>query len=132
MKSPAIRPIALLFAANLLAVSSAHAFKCVPIYGNWCGPGHPNTVALPPIDVFDAACMRHDYCVGSPVPETVCDRNFVIEINQLAAQIGYLPRPLQWAEYVIRLKSGGGWGGMPLPLPDDAAGLMSSILTPCP
>ncbi len=110
----------------------AHAFKCLPLYGNWCGPGHPNTVALPPVDGFDAACMRHDLCLNSPAPTGLCDQNFVIEINQLAAQVGYLPRPLQWAEYLIRLKSGGGWGGMPLPLPDDAAGLMSSILTPCP
>ena len=120
-----------LLGALLLPVGEAHAFKCLPIYGNWCGPGHPSAAALPPVDVFDAACMRHDYCTAGPFPETACDRAFVGELHQLAARTGYLPRPLQWAEYVIRLKSGGGWGGMPMPLPGDAMGMMSSVLAPC-
>lgn len=114
----------------LLAPTQAQAFKCLPIYGNWCGPGHPSATALPPVDVFDAACMRHDLCTAS-APETLCDRTFVTELHQLAAQTGNLPRPLQWAEYVIRLKAGGGWGGMPMPTPWDGIGLFSSILSPC-
>ncbi len=124
---------ALLLPLMLLSTGTANAFfKCLPLYGNWCGPGYPATVALPPVDVFDAACMRHDLCTNGPFSETLCDRAFVDELHQLAAQTGYLPRPLQWAEYVIRLKSGGGWGGMPMPMPGDAMGMMSSILTPCP
>lgn len=115
----------------LLPTGAAHAFKCLPLYGNWCGPGHPASLALPPVDAFDAACMRHDDCIASPVPETLCDRAFVGELHQLAAQTGYLPRPLQWAEYAIRLKSGGGWGGMPMPTPWDAMGMLSSALAPC-
>lgn len=122
---------ALLLSALLLPAGAANAFKCLPLYGNWCGPGHPAVVALPPVDVFDAACMRHDYCTAGPAPEVVCDRAFVGELHQLAAQTGYLPRPLQWAEYVIRLKSGGGWGDMPMPTPWDAMGIMSSVLAPC-
>lgn len=114
----------------LLAPGPAHAFKCLPIYGNWCGPGHPTAAALPPVDAYDAACMRHDLCTAT-APETLCDRAFVGELHQLAAQTGYLPRPLQWAEYVIRLKSGGGWGGMPMPTPWDGMGLLSSVLSPC-
>ncbi len=89
---------ALLLPALLLPVGSADAFKCLPIYGNWCGPGHPASLALPPVDGFDAACMRHDYCTAGHFPETACDRAFVGELYQLAAQTGYLPRPLQWAE----------------------------------
>jgi hypothetical protein len=42
-----------------------------------------------------------------------------------------LPRPLQWAEYIIRLKSGGSWGGMAMPMPGDAMGMMSSLLASC-
>jgi hypothetical protein len=114
----------------LLVPAQAQAFKCLPIYGNWCGPGHPGSAAPPPVDVFDAACMRHDLCTAS-APETLCDRAFITELHRLAAQTGYLPRPLQWAEYVIRLKAGGGWGGMPMPTPWDGMGLFSSILSPC-
>jgi len=119
-----------LLPALLLAPGQAQAFKCLPIYGNWCGPGHPTTAALPPVDAFDAACMRHDLCTTS-APGALCDRAFVGELHQLAAQTGYLPRPLQWAEYVIRLKAGGGWGGMPMPTPWDGMGLLSSVLAPC-
>lgn len=121
----------LLLPALLLSAGPADAFKCLPIYGNWCGPGHPASLALPPVDGFDAACMRHDYCTAGPFPETACDRGFVGELRQLAAQTGYLPRPLQWAEYVIRLKSGGGWSGMPMPMPGDVMGIASSVLAPC-
>ena len=102
--------------ALLLPAGAAQAdpFGCLPLYGNWCGPGHPAAVALPPVDAFDAACMRHDLC---PWAETACDRVFVDELHLLAAQTGFLPRPLQWAEYLIRVKAGGGWGDMPMPMP---------------
>lgn len=129
LKNLPLRTVVLALA--LSGAPAAHAFKCLPIYGNWCGPGHPTAAALPPIDAFDAACMRHDACTSAPVPEAACDRAFVGEIHQLAAQTGYLPRPLQWAEYLIRLKAGGPWGGMPMPTPGDAMGLMSSVLSPC-
>jgi len=120
-------------AAALLPSGAAHCAPvgCLPLYGNWCGPGHPTGPALPPVDVYDAACMRHDLCTAGPWGETACDRAFVDELHLLAAQTGYLPRPLQWAEYLIRVKSGGSWGGMPMPLPGDAMGIMSSVMTPC-
>ena len=31
----------------------------IPIYGNWCGPGHGGG---PPIDAVDAVCRAHDLC----------------------------------------------------------------------
>ncbi|AUB80979.1 hypothetical protein [Candidatus Thiodictyon syntrophicum] len=129
-RAPAIALIGVL-AALLLPAGPAQAFKCVPLYGNWCGPGHPSAVALPPVDAFDAACMRHDLCIAGAWSETPCDRAFVDELHLIAAQTGYLPRPLQWAEYLIRVKAGGGWGGMPMPMPGDAMGIMSSVMTPC-
>ena len=120
-----------LLGALLLPAGEAQAFKCLPLYGNWCGPGHPAYGPLPPVDAYDAACMHHDYCSAAPVPQGACDRALVVELNQLAAQSGYLPRPLQWVEYLLRVKSGGGWGNMPLPMPWDAMGLMSSVASPC-
>jgi hypothetical protein len=32
----------------------------IPLYGNWCGPGHAGPGA--PIDAVDEACCRHDMC----------------------------------------------------------------------
>ena len=125
---PAAVPAALL--AALLSADAA-AFKCVPIYGNWCGIDYPSRGWPPPIDAFDAACMRHDLCTAGPGSDTPCDIAFVAELRGIAAEVGYLPRPLQWAEYVIRLKAGGPWGGMPMPTPGDAFGILSSVASPC-
>lgn len=75
--------------------------------------------------------MRHDLCSAGPWPDALCDRHLVNELHGLALQTGYLPRPLQWVEYVLRVKEGGSWAGMPLPSPWDAAGLMSSVMAPC-
>lgn len=111
---------------------SAHAFKCMPIYGNWCGANYPpEGTAPPPINAFDAACMRHDLCIAGPGPDNLCDMAFVGELHSLAVVHGHLPRPLQWAEYAIRLKSGGPMTGMPMPTPWDLTGFMSSIAAPC-
>lgn len=121
-----------LLMALLSAAPAAHAFKCVPVYGNWCGLNYPPAGAFPPpVDPFDAACMRHDLCLVGPGPEAACDLAFAGELAALAVQLGYLPRPLEWAEYVIRVKSGGPWGGLPLPSPQDALGLMSGLTAPC-
>lgn len=115
----------------VLAASNANACKCVLIFGNWCGPGHPSAGTAPPVDAFDAACMRHDLCTAGPGPDTPCDMPLVGELHTLAERYGYLPRPLQWAEYVIRVKAGGRWGGMPRPGLGDALGILSSLASPC-
>lgn len=115
----------------IAATTQAGAFKCMPIYGNWCGIGHPASGLPPPVDAFDAACMRHDFCTAAPGSDRPCDLAFVGELREIAARVGYLPRQLRWAEYVIRLKAGGPAGGMPLPSPGDAFGLLSSIAAPC-
>ncbi len=123
-----------LYLAGLLLTAlttDAAAFKCMPLYGNWCGINYPSGGFPPPVDAFDAACMRHDLCTAAPGADTGCDIAFVSELRGLAAQAGYLPRPLQWAEYAIRVKSGGPWGGMPMPTPWDAFGVMSSVAAPC-
>ncbi len=51
---PALPLLTLL--AGLLPAPGAEAFfKCMPIYGNWCGPGHPSSGYPPPVDAVDAA-----------------------------------------------------------------------------
>ena len=117
-----------------LAASPAAAFKCMPLYGNWCGVGYPPAGTFPPpVDEFDAACMRHDLCTSGsgPLGDDRCDYAFVQELHGLAVKYHYLPRPLQWAEYALRVKTGGPWGGMPTPTPGDLAGFMGSALAPC-
>ncbi|MGB5736665.1 MAG: hypothetical protein WBM40_19730 [Thiohalocapsa sp.] len=128
------RPVILACLTSLMLSgfgTPALAFKCMPIYGNWCGIDYPNHGWPPPVDAFDAACMRHDLCTAGPNPQKPCDIAFVNELRGIAARVGYLPRPLQWAEYLIRVKSGGPWGGMPMPTPADAFGAMSSLAAPC-
>ena len=128
------RPVILACLTGLMLSSvgtQALAFKCTPIYGNWCGINYPAQGWPPPVDAFDAACMRHDLCTAGAASNKHCDIAFVTELRGIAAQVGYLPRPLQWAEYLIRVKSGGPWGGMPMPTPWDAFGAMSSLAAPC-
>lgn len=43
---------------NQCASGTITQFK-LPIYGNWCGPGHGGGK---PVDRLDYCCMRHDLC----------------------------------------------------------------------
>jgi hypothetical protein len=125
-------PLLLLAAALLAIAPGAGAFMCIPIYGNWCGIDYPPRGTLPPpVDPYDAACMRHDICTGDSGDDTACDLHFISELHALASQFGYLPRSLQWAEYAIRVKAGGPRGGMPMPSIVDAFGAFGSLTAPC-
>lgn len=54
----------------------------LPIWGNWCGPGHG---AGPALDVLDSICRKHDRCYGSRgYFACSCDRAIVSEIRQNA------------------------------------------------
>ena len=127
--------LALLLALLLMVPSGAQAFfKCMPLYGNWCGIDYPPPgTTPPPVDEFDAACMKHDLCTGGRgFGNKLCDRGLVTELNRLRWKYGYLPRPLQWAEYFLRVKEGGApWSGMPFPSPGDAMGFLDSLLANC-
>jgi len=49
--------------------------KGIPVYGNWCGPGHGSG---PPIDPVDAACKAHDECYSERgYLDCSCDRELV-------------------------------------------------------
>lgn len=43
--------------------ATRQARLALPIWGNWCGPGHSGPAA--PIDILDAQCKKHDLCYGS-------------------------------------------------------------------
>jgi len=37
-------------------------YNGLPLWGNWCGPGHGGGT---PVDTLDSLCMAHDKCYGS-------------------------------------------------------------------
>ena len=63
----------------------------VPLYGNWCGPGHPQntTMAPAPIDFVDTACMNHDMCYEKKgYLNCACDQAFQEELQAGFAETG--------------------------------------------
>lgn len=76
-------------AAVLLAVGGPAAAEpgFWQVHGNWCGPGNrwlPGVGTLPPIDVLDAACMRHDACYAwRGDGDCSCDHAFLDELRVL-------------------------------------------------
>ncbi len=82
-----MRPLALCLAGLLFATSApAQPLPRItaPVYGNWCGPGHPADIptAPPPIDPLDAACQRHDYCYAARGRNTCgCDLALLQELR---------------------------------------------------
>lgn len=51
----------------------------LPIWGNWCGPGHSGPGA--PTDLLDTACMHHDKCYGKKgYFSCSCDQQLIDEI----------------------------------------------------
>lgn len=45
-----------------------------PVYGNWCGRGHPKLGENPePVDELDRACNRHDLCYGRENKDFSCE-----------------------------------------------------------
>ncbi|MHA7268963.1 hypothetical protein [Arthrobacter sp. HLT1-20] len=52
----------------------------LPIWGNWCGPGHGGGAA---VDVLDSICRTHDKCYGSRgYFACSCDRAIISDINK--------------------------------------------------
>jgi hypothetical protein len=53
----------------------------LPIYGNWCGPGHGSGRA---IDDVDGACKQHDECYDRRgYLDCDCDRNLLSNLDRL-------------------------------------------------
>lgn len=75
-----MRAIALVLA--LFGTPAAAGNVGLAVHGNWCGPGHGGGPAL---DVLDAACRRHDLCVGRAGAyfDCDCDLAFMTELRHL-------------------------------------------------
>ncbi len=83
-------------AALLILLASPALAQSIPVHGNYCGIGHsggPN--ALPPTDQLDAACARHDACVGYQGRFSCgCDIGFMQEL-----------RATRWANPGLQVKA---------------------------
>lgn len=123
----------IIFFVSLSAATQANASGCMRLYGNWCGTGVPvSGSSPPPVDDYDVACMHHDQCMADRfMNKKACDIGFVNELNHLRRHYGSMPRPLEWAEYVLRIRSGGDWRGMPVPQPRDPFGMLRSFTESC-
>lgn len=64
----------------------AQAKLSLPIWGNWCGPGHGGGT---PIDVLDSICRTHDRCYGARgYFACSCDREIVKNIRANVHRMG--------------------------------------------
>ena len=65
----------------------------LPVYGNYCGPGHDDpTGKTPPVDAVDAVCREHNRCyrlLGAF--DSRCDRNL---IESMPSAIASTPSPI--------------------------------------
>ncbi|WP_345472304.1 hypothetical protein QMQ05_01175 [Glutamicibacter ectropisis] len=64
----------------------------MPIWGNWCGPGHGGGIA---VDTLDSLCRTHDKCYGSRgYFACSCDRALVSGIQKNAYKMGAKQRAM--------------------------------------
>jgi len=80
------KPRRLLIILCLFSISCTQLSPKFPIYGNWCGPGHPGGNNYPmPIDIIDDACRGHDLCYRQHgFFERKCDTEFVQNLREIA------------------------------------------------
>lgn len=57
----------------------------LPVYGNWCGPGHPRNGGNPlPIDAVDGACRKHDNCYAQKKYFACeCDNDLLLDLAKI-------------------------------------------------
>lgn len=68
------------FAPGVHAYSGPDVELSLPIYGNWCGPGHGGrSYNNPyPVDVLDTGCMNHDLCyIQNGYFNSACDKTLL-------------------------------------------------------
>lgn len=67
--------------SNNGASNMGAAEASLPIYGNWCGPGHGGG---PTVDALDAACKKHDECYDRRgYFDCDCDKSLTREVDTL-------------------------------------------------
>lgn len=78
-----------------IAITLPSYATSIPVYGNWCGPGHPkegfsSAINIQPIDRLDGACKKHDQkyasggCGGDEVCLCVADGNLIATAASVA------------------------------------------------
>lgn len=71
------------FATPALAEPPSMGGQKMLIHGNYCGPG--NNAPLPPVDVLDDACARHDACTPPHgLPSASCNARLQREADAIA------------------------------------------------
>ncbi len=108
-----IRVIAALIMISFLSGCAAFGFDSA-VYGCWCGKGEPPKGENPnPVDVWDAACMRHDLCYSKlGVNNPQCDIAFVNELRYIHTTNPYLRVPAQMQvahDFFYSRLTGGGY-----------------------
>jgi hypothetical protein len=78
--------LTLIFISSCAIFSNKDTAGEFPVYGNWCGPNHPQKGTNPqPIDRTDLACKNHDKCYEEyGYLNSYCDETI---INQLKSFI---------------------------------------------
>lgn len=62
----------------------------LPVWGNWCGPGHGGGE---PVDVLDSLCRTHDECYGTRgYFACSCDQALINDIRANAYRMGFRER----------------------------------------
>ena len=79
-----------IFCTNIGMAPSDYKYQIqgIPIYKNWCGPGHGGKVEnVPPaVDDVDRACMHHDLCYDSRrFNDCNCDGRLIRELSGVSA-----------------------------------------------
>lgn len=65
----------------------------IPVWGNWCGPGHSGPGA--PKDTLDTLCMRHDKCYAARgYFNCYCDAQLKAEIARFSDRMGWRERAM--------------------------------------
>ena len=75
-----------------LSTFDAKSLGGFSVYGNWCGPNHPQDVnnADNPIDILDKQCKTHDLCyVEKGEYDCSCDRAMVLDIDYTQLRKNY-------------------------------------------
>lgn len=72
---------------------TARAAVKMPVWGNWCGPGHSGPGA--PKDTLDTLCMRHDKCYAARgYFDCYCDAQLKAEIKRFSGRMGFKERAM--------------------------------------
>lgn len=78
---------------NLSSRRRVRAAASIPVWGNWCGPGHSGPGA--PKDTLDTICMRHDKCYAARgYFDCYCDVQLKAEIDRYSSRMSWRERAM--------------------------------------